>query len=703
VPVSGRDSLSDISCPTTSFCAAVDQIGNAVVSTDPTGGASTWSVVDVDGRGRLASITCPTEDLCLAGDTDGNVVSSTDPTGGASAWSVAPVDPSHDVDGISCPTTSFCVAADQGGHVLTSADPTGGAAAWQIEDVDYAPLMGVSCPTTTSCVVVDYYGSTLLSRAPAGGPSAWSRTSVDEYEGWEGPTGVSCASATSCVVVDGVGEVISSTDPFGGAYAWSETRIDPWGLTSISCTASFCAAVDNSGDVLTSTDPTGGSSAWSVLALNGPTAVQGAWLGGVSCASPGFCAAVDSAGDVALGTAPNPGPPSPSGAVTATAGPTDAPGSGEASLAWSPATPNGQAVTGYTIEPSPQCSECRGLSVAAPTTSTVVTGLTPGISYEFTVTPLSASGAGVSYAPSGPVVPTTVPGAPASVTATLQLAGTVRISFPKPAATGGRPLKYVVTTSPPCTVCGGLRTDTLATVVSGLTKGTTYTFSVQATNADGSGAASPPSAAVRVHVTEGFWLAERLGTVEAAGAAPSLAGGPTPIASASNPVVGIAATSDGRGYLVATADGAVAAYGDAKFYGDLPHDHVHPNRPVVAIAETADDHGYWLLAADGGLFTFGDAKFRGSVPGLGQAASGAVAMGAAPSGVGYWMTAADGKVWKLRVGRVLRRPPDGTRHTEQAGRRHAAVLHREGLLARRGRRRGVQVRPWSRLLRVASR
>jgi hypothetical protein len=40
---------------------------------------------------------------------------------------------------------------------------------------------------------------------------------------------------------------------------------------------------------------------------------------------------------------------------------------------------------------------------------------------------------------------------------------------------------------------------------------------------------------------------------------------------------------------------------------------MHLNAPVVGMAATADGKGYWLVAADGGIFAFGDAGFQGSM------------------------------------------------------------------------------------------
>jgi hypothetical protein len=36
------------------------------------------------------------------------------------------------------------------------------------------------------------------------------------------------------------------------------------------------------------------------------------------------------------------------------------------------------------------------------------------------------------------------------------------------------------------------------------------------------------------------------------------------------------------------------------------------NRPIVGLAATADGRGYWMVASDGGVFAFGDAHFYGS-------------------------------------------------------------------------------------------
>jgi len=79
------------------------------------------------------------------------------------------------------------------------------------------------------------------------------------------------------------------------------------------------------------------------------------------------------------------------------------------------------------------------------------------------------------------------------------------------------------------------------------------------------------------------------------------------------PVVGMAATPDGKGYWEVASDGGIFSFGDAQFYGSMGG---HPlNKPIVGMATTPDGKGYWEVASDGGIFSFGDAQFYGSMGG----------------------------------------------------------------------------------------
>jgi hypothetical protein len=61
------------------------------------------------------------------------------------------------------------------------------------------------------------------------------------------------------------------------------------------------------------------------------------------------------------------------------------------------------------------------------------------------------------------------------------------------------------------------------------------------------------------------------------------------------------------------SDGGIFSFGDASFYGSMGGRSLE--QPVVGIAATPDGKGYWEVASDGGIFSFGDASFYGSMGG----------------------------------------------------------------------------------------
>jgi len=117
----------------------------------------------------------------------------------------------------------------------------------------------------------------------------------------------------------------------------------------------------------------------------------------------------------------------------------------------------------------------------------------------------------------------------------------------------------------------------------------------------------------------------------------SSAGGPL-----NKPIVGMAATPDGKGYWLVASDGGVFNYGDAGFYGSTGS--IQLNQPIVGMAATPDGKGYWLVASDGGVFNYGDAGFYGSTGSI-QLNKPIVGMAATPDGKGYWLVASDGGIF----------------------------------------------------------
>ena len=163
------------------------------------------------------------------------------------------------------------------------------------------------------------------------------------------------------------------------------------------------------------------------------------------------------------------------------------PGNSQVSVSWDkPIIATG--VTGYQVTSSPDGQTCSTVGVDSVTC--VVTGLTNGTPYTFTVLPTTATGFGTVSLPSLAVTPTGPPTAPQNVTGT-DGGGRVLVAWDPPANDGGTPITgYTVTTSPggaTCTTTGAANCTVL-----GLAIGTTYTFTVVATNVQGNGPASSP-------------------------------------------------------------------------------------------------------------------------------------------------------------------------------------------------------------------
>jgi Bacterial Ig-like domain (group 1) len=108
------------------------------------------------------------------------------------------------------------------------------------------------------------------------------------------------------------------------------------------------------------------------------------------------------------------------------------------------------------------------------------------------------------------------------------------------------------------------------------------------------------------------------------------------------PIMGMAATPDGKGYWLVASDGGIFSYGDATFYGSTGA--IHLNQPVVGMAASLDGKGYWLAASDGGIFNYGDATFDGSAGAI-HLNQPVVGMAASPDGKGYWLAASDGGIF----------------------------------------------------------
>src|SRR5262249_39773051 len=133
-------------CPSTAFCAGIDDQGNAVTSTDPLGGSSAWSITNIELPGRLRAISCPSETLCVATDEGVNAfigtaahASHTLTVSIAGAGTGKVTGP-----GIACPPT--CSHAYESGEAVSlSATPGAGSS--------FTGWSGGGCSGTGACEV----------------------------------------------------------------------------------------------------------------------------------------------------------------------------------------------------------------------------------------------------------------------------------------------------------------------------------------------------------------------------------------------------------------------------------------------------------------------------------------------------------------------------------------------------------------------
>jgi len=258
--------MTGISCPTTTFCMAVDLAGNAVVEQ-----SSVWDVNSIDDN-ALYAVSCASATFCVAVDQAGNALAYN-----GSTWTTTSVDPGNVLDTVSCPTTKFCVAGDTAGNVLLDKSST-----WTSSPVDAGQSIdAVSCSSAKACAAVDSSGNLLLYAS-----STWTTTPID---GATAMYALSCKGTTFCAAVDKNGHSLTPNGTGKGRWKSPQNKeASSIQLDGVSCTGStFCVAVDNSGGASIY-----GGSSWSASSIDSPNQIDA-----VSCQSTTLCVAVDDAGD----------------------------------------------------------------------------------------------------------------------------------------------------------------------------------------------------------------------------------------------------------------------------------------------------------------------------------------------------------------------------------------------------------------------
>ncbi|HXY85157.1 MAG TPA: N,N-dimethylformamidase beta subunit family domain-containing protein [Gaiellaceae bacterium] len=196
-------------------------------------------------------------------------------------------------------------------------------------------------------------------------------------------------------------------------------------------------------------------------------------------------------------------PVTPAGAASVPGAPTGVSGTagdGSVALTWTAPASNGSAITGYIVTPYVAGTAQGPVLTGSTATTFTVTGLTDGTTYTFTVAAINSVGIGPNSTQSSGVTPMapTPPGAPTGLVATGG-DGTAALTWAAPTSSGSSPITgYRVTPYINGTAQTAIQTGSTATsyTVTGLTDGTTYTFTVAAINSVGASAESAPSSAV---------------------------------------------------------------------------------------------------------------------------------------------------------------------------------------------------------------
>jgi hypothetical protein len=371
---------------------------------------------------------------------------------------------------------------------------------------------GAYCLTTYSATYTSYYGYICTVGGSLSGTNC-SLTSSSSPSAVPGaPTGVTATSGNTSSLLTWIAPASSGNS---SVISYTVASLDATTTANggQTCTTSFASSCTVSG--LTDGD----SYSFTVIATNGS--------GNSLPSTPSNQVVPATVPGVATG-------------VTAVAGNT------QATVSWTAPSSNGGApITGYTVTSTSGAFTCSTTSA----TSCAVTGLTGGVSYAFSVTAMNAAGTGPSSATSTAVIPTGPPSAPVGVTATAGNAQAT-VTWSTPSSSGSSVITgYTVTSSPGGVTC--TTTGALTCVVTGLTNGTPFTFTVTATNVAGTGPTSLASTAVTPTAITA--PVAPTAVTASAGHAQATVSWTAPASNGGSPITGYTVTSLPGGFTCATS------------------------------------------------------------------------------------------------------------------------------------------------------
>ena len=319
-PTSGTP--QDVSCPTTTFCAAVDQGGSVQLYNGTTWGAPQRIDPGVDGFGAqvsplsLVAVECTSATFCVATDADGYSLRYNGSTwSGRTTTRLSPLEPEQ----LSCTSTTFCLGVETGGGssrfngstwtqqptITGNAGPVGitsmscasatfclatdavngttyryNGTSWSAVTGSTASPVIVSCTSTTFCIGAQGDTSYRFNG------TTWSAGST--VSGLDSPVSLDCVGSTFCVVADDHGSYSHYNGTSWTAAAAFDT--DPNLGDNLSCASTtMCVDVNHTGQARRFN-----GASWA--AATGFDPVRGGTTASVSCRSAVFCVAVDQGG-----------------------------------------------------------------------------------------------------------------------------------------------------------------------------------------------------------------------------------------------------------------------------------------------------------------------------------------------------------------------------------------------------------------------
>lgn len=390
--------------------------------------------------------------------------------------------------------------------VVRAINSAGVSSSLSTASASVTPVGAPDAPTITNVVVSGSTAVVVLSAPFNTGGAALTSFTVTAHA--TGTTPAPCVTATLRCTFTGLSN--------GASYTFTVTATNAAALTSVASAASSAVTINLTPNAPDSvwTFISGGAVhvAWSVPSFTGGSAlVSYTVTASPSVTTPAACVAVTTTTCVftglTLGTAytftvkaTNLGgytstASAASGAVTQFAAPgvvtigavTTA--SQSASVSWTaPSALGGSTIAGYYVSASPGGNDCY-----TSTTTCVITGLTNGTAYTFSVTTITAAGYASTVSTTSTATPLRAANAPTSVQASAGNAQ-ITVTWTAPHYNGGTAITgYTVTAHTSGTAPAPCTTTTTSCTFTGLTNGTVYTFTVTATNGAGASAASSAS------------------------------------------------------------------------------------------------------------------------------------------------------------------------------------------------------------------